>query len=203
MTKQSGICGACGALVDDLRRGRCFWCYQAWLKGKPVGVGAQCAACGDRRLDDLRHMDLGKSWVVLCHNCCSRAERLRPRPRTHEALCQRLARDRRWNDRRQDAEEVVSDRRNRRDRRRVRDEADAFARLCEKLPPTGIDDIGPLPPTSDPAETSVALVHALHDPPDVLDASDLVVELDEDDPFEGPATAIHELVSEALLAPRP
>jgi len=44
----------------------------------------------------------GGRWTVLCHNCASTADTYNPPPRSVDALCQRLARDRRWQDRRYD-----------------------------------------------------------------------------------------------------
>jgi hypothetical protein len=77
------------------------------VRARPVGQGAACAACDDRRHDHLRHFELGLRqnapggrWVVLCHNCVAVAESLTPPPRSIEGLKMRLYRDRRWGDRR-------------------------------------------------------------------------------------------------------
>jgi hypothetical protein len=93
-----------------LRRGRCGRCYDAWVKARPVGVGAICAGCEDRRHAHLRHYELGLRanapggrWVVLCHNCVACAESFDPPPRSIDGLKMRLARDRRWGDRRSEA----------------------------------------------------------------------------------------------------
>lgn len=102
-------CGGCGEPPVDaaLRRGRCPRCYDAWCKARPVGVGAACAACEDRRLSHLRYWELGVRgnapggrWVILCHNCVAAAEKMEPPPRSLDGLKMRLARDRRWGDRR-------------------------------------------------------------------------------------------------------
>jgi hypothetical protein len=116
-----------------LRRGRCSRCYESWVKARAVGVGAVCAACEDRRHDNLRYFELGLRanvpggrWVVLCHNCVALAESLDPPPRSIDGLKMRLARDRRWGDRRAEAvgrgsvraawlERRTGDRRRRRD----------------------------------------------------------------------------------------
>ena len=105
-------CGGCGQPPADpvrqpLRRGRCEKCYDRWVRARPIGEGASCASCGERRRVHLRHFELGLRqnavggrWVVLCHNCTAAAEKLKPTPRSVEALKMRLYRDRRWKDRR-------------------------------------------------------------------------------------------------------
>ncbi len=91
----------------ELRRGRCPVCYEAWVRARPVGVGAICAGCNDRRLFHLRHYELGLKqnvpggrWIVLCHNCVAFADNLHPPARSVEGLRMRLYRERRWGDRR-------------------------------------------------------------------------------------------------------
>ncbi len=102
-------CGGCGKppVGVPLRRGRCEPCYDAWCKARPVGMGAACAACEDRRLAHLRYFELGVRgnapggrWIVLCHNCVAAAEKMEPQPRSLDGLKMRLARERRWGDRR-------------------------------------------------------------------------------------------------------
>ncbi len=105
-------CGGCGEPPTDavrrpLRRGRCDRCYDAWVRARPIGQGASCAACDDRRESHLRHFELGLRqnavggrWIVLCFNCVAVAESLNPPPRSVEGLKMRLYRDRRWGDRR-------------------------------------------------------------------------------------------------------
>ena len=80
-------------------------------------MGATCGACDDRRRIHLRHYELGLKtnapggrWVVLCHNCIAFADSLNPPPRSVEALKMRLHRDRRFGDRRTDAEGRVTGR---------------------------------------------------------------------------------------------
>ena len=102
-------CGGCGEPPVDapLRRGRCPRCYEAWCKARLVGSGAACCACEDRRLAHLRYWELGVRgnapggrWIVLCHNCVAAADKMEPPPRSLDGLKMRLARDRRWGDRR-------------------------------------------------------------------------------------------------------
>jgi len=94
------VCEVCGARVATLRRGRCWICYVRWAEARPVGIGASCCICGERRRDNLRAVEFQGWWMPMCHNCGSRALALSPMPPTIEALRQRLARDRRWTDRR-------------------------------------------------------------------------------------------------------
>lgn len=104
-------CGGCDEKLragETLRRGRCPRCYDQWVKARPIGMGAQCAACDNRRRQNLRHYELGGAggtavgarWVVLCHNCANVADGLTPPPRSLDGLKMRLQRDRRWGDRR-------------------------------------------------------------------------------------------------------
>src|SRR2546421_7619987 len=102
-------CGGCGAPPVDgsLRRGRCSRCYDVWVKARTVGIGGACAGCDDRRLEHLRYWELGVRanapggrWIVLCHNCVAAADKMQPAPRSLDGLKMRLARDRRWGDRR-------------------------------------------------------------------------------------------------------
>jgi hypothetical protein len=98
-------CTACGAPSGEqapLRRGRCPSCYDVWLRRKPVGLGAACLSCGERRRDVLRPFELARAWVVLCRNCAARAERLDPMPWFAEGLHMGLTRERRYTDRRGD-----------------------------------------------------------------------------------------------------
>jgi hypothetical protein len=105
-------CGGCGEPPVDrpLRRGRCYRCYEKWVRARSVGENACCAGCADRRRQHLRHFELGVRgnavggrWVVLCHNCAAVADKLNPSPRSVESLKQQLYRDRRWGERRGDA----------------------------------------------------------------------------------------------------
>jgi hypothetical protein len=79
------------------------------VRSRPVGAGASCVACGNRRAEQLRHFEVGLRlnaaggrWTIVCHNCAATADAMSPPPRSIDALCQRLSRDRRWRDRRYD-----------------------------------------------------------------------------------------------------
>ncbi len=100
MLESTQSCEVCGAHVVDLRRGRCFTCYSKWADARPVGLGASCTICNDRRRDNLRQLELLGAWVPMCYNCAGRTMRLDPPPRTLEALRHLLARERRAGDRR-------------------------------------------------------------------------------------------------------
>ncbi len=95
-------CGICAAEVSELRRGRCWGCYSAWMQQRPVGRGATCAICYERRRDQLRMMELHSRSVPLCHGCAARVVKVAPLPETIEGIRASLRRDRRALDRRDD-----------------------------------------------------------------------------------------------------
>jgi hypothetical protein len=96
-------CGVCGANVTELRRGRCWGCYTRWQESRPVGRGASCEVCGERRRTELRLVELHGRTRPLCHSCVGQLGRLDTVPRTLAALRQILRRERREADRRHDA----------------------------------------------------------------------------------------------------
>ena len=51
-------CDVCSAKVNETRRGRCWGCYNRWAELRPVGVGARCVVCGERRRRVLRSIEL-------------------------------------------------------------------------------------------------------------------------------------------------
>ncbi len=162
-------CGACGEPEQPgspHRRGRCRRCYAAWVRERPVGLGAFCCACGERRKDALRHLEMGETWVVLCHGCAARAERLAPQPRTVSGLKLRLQRERRWGDRR--AESVGAPRKTRVAGERRADDR----RLGER----GVVDV------TDLAEMEMELV------------AEPGTSAEDDDPTDGPITGVHRLI---------
>ena len=93
-------CSHCGARVKELRRGRCWGCYQAWVGLRPVGLGARCVVCYERRTDALRRVELHGRWLPMCHSCAARAQTLSTVPYTIDGLRRGLDRERRGNDRR-------------------------------------------------------------------------------------------------------
>jgi hypothetical protein len=106
IAESPAVCGACGDEEEPNephRRGRCRRCYDRWVRARPVGLGAWCNACGDRRYGALRHFELRKTWVVLCGSCAQRAEMLDPLPFSVAGLRLKLHRERRWGDRRGEA----------------------------------------------------------------------------------------------------
>lgn len=95
-------CTACGAMVIELRRGRCWGCYSKWVELRPVARGAACVVCNERRRDHLRSVEVKAHWVTLCHLCASRTLKLTKVPSTIEGLRKVLLRDRRQDERRDD-----------------------------------------------------------------------------------------------------
>jgi len=95
-------CGVCGAQVSELRRGRCWGCYTRWGESRPVGKGAECSICHERRRAELRLVELQTKTHALCHSCAGRIARLETVPRTINAIRVLLDRERRARDRRDD-----------------------------------------------------------------------------------------------------
>ncbi|MFH0900664.1 MAG: hypothetical protein V2A73_08555 [Pseudomonadota bacterium] len=93
-------CEICGAQVTELRRNRCWGCYSRWAESRPVGIGAVCAICGERRRSNLRLVEFRRSWLPMCHICATRATELIPMPESLEEMRWRLQRERRQDDRR-------------------------------------------------------------------------------------------------------
>lgn len=95
-------CTVCGAEVNELRRGRCWGCYTQWLELRPVGRGASCGVCGERRRDNLRMTELHGRSQAMCHICASRMVRMTAVPETVDGLRVLLHRERRQDPRRGD-----------------------------------------------------------------------------------------------------
>jgi hypothetical protein len=79
-------CEVCAATGTQLRRGRCPACYARWAETRPVGLGATCALCGERRRSCLKQVELGSTWTPLCGNCAVRAARVEPHAESLLAL---------------------------------------------------------------------------------------------------------------------
>jgi hypothetical protein len=86
--------------VLELRRRRCTLCYLKWAEARPVGLGARCLACGERRRDFLKSVEVHGSFVPMCFSCGGRMSRLRRIPPTLGELRVALDRNRRKKDRR-------------------------------------------------------------------------------------------------------
>ena len=88
-------CGTCGARVAELRRGRCWGCYGKWAELRPVGRGASCLVCHERRRGNLRLFELHGRSLPFCHNCAAATARLPVVPFSVEGLRSALTRNRR------------------------------------------------------------------------------------------------------------
>ena len=93
-------CEVCGAQVIELRRNRCWGCYSKWAASRPVGLGAACVMCGERRREHLKQVELLRAWLPMCHNCAARTAEMSPLPPTVEEIRSRLHRERRRVERR-------------------------------------------------------------------------------------------------------
>ncbi len=100
LMKRARSCEVCNASVSELRRGRCWGCYSKWVSSRPVGLGALCCMCGDRRRELLKSVELLGAWVPICHNCSALASALDPMPQSIGAIRTALSRDRRVEERR-------------------------------------------------------------------------------------------------------
>ena len=96
----SCICEVCSAQVSELRRGRCWGCYSRWVDDRPVGVGAKCTTCNEKRRRFLKSVELFGAWKPMCFNCAGQLLDLDPMPPTILALKEAISRERRKRDRR-------------------------------------------------------------------------------------------------------
>jgi hypothetical protein len=93
-------CEVCNAMVGELRRGRCWGCYARWVDARPVGVGARCITCPEKRRRVLRAVELFGGWKPMCFNCSGQLLTLNPMPETIAELKLAVSRERRRTDRR-------------------------------------------------------------------------------------------------------
>ena len=93
-------CEVCRAKVSELRRGRCWGCYAQWVDARPVGVGARCVTCTEKRRRVLKTVELFGGWQPMCFNCHGQMGHLEPMPETLPALREAISRERRRVDRR-------------------------------------------------------------------------------------------------------
>src|SRR5689334_7992066 len=85
-------CEVCNASVSELRRGRCWGCYARWVDSKPVGVGARCVTCNEKRRRFLKCVELFGGWQPMCFNCAGQLLALDPMPKTLSALREAVSR---------------------------------------------------------------------------------------------------------------
>ena len=93
-------CEVCCAKVTELRRGRCWGCYARWVDARPVGVGARCVTCPEKRRRVLKTVELHGAWHPMCFNCAGQLLHLDPLPATLAELKKLVSRERRASDRR-------------------------------------------------------------------------------------------------------
>ncbi len=93
-------CSVCGASVTELRRGRCWGCYTRWAESRPVGRGAACVLCGEKRRAQLKLVEIWRRSLPFCHGCAAQTMRLPDLPDTIDGLRGALRRERRDADRR-------------------------------------------------------------------------------------------------------
>lgn len=93
-------CEVCNAKVSELRRGRCWGCYARWVDARPVGMGARCVTCSEKRRRFLKSVELYKQWQPMCFNCAGQLLHLEPLPPTLAELKEAVSRERRKLDRR-------------------------------------------------------------------------------------------------------
>ena len=96
----SCVCEVCNATVSELRRGRCWGCYGRWVDARPVGSGARCSTCSEKRRRFLKSVELFGQWQPMCFNCAGQCLELDPMPPTIVALREAMSRERRNRDRR-------------------------------------------------------------------------------------------------------
>lgn len=104
--KSNLSCATCGARVGELRRGRCWTCYTRWAADRPVGLGATCAVCEERRRDNLALVEVQGRSLPLCHLCAARVGKLATVPHSVDGLRAALRRDRRQVERREGSDEA-------------------------------------------------------------------------------------------------
>jgi hypothetical protein len=93
-------CEVCSANVHELRRGRCWGCYARWVDARPVGLGARCLTCNEKRRRFLKTVEVHGSWKPMCFNCAGQLLAMDPIPKTIAALREAVSRERRKKDRR-------------------------------------------------------------------------------------------------------
>lgn len=100
METSAPVCEVCNAKVHELRRGRCWGCYGRWVDARPVGLGARCVTCNEKRRRFLKSVELFGGWQPMCFNCAGQLLHLDPMPATIAGLRDAVSRERRKRDRR-------------------------------------------------------------------------------------------------------
>ena len=100
MDTPARVCEVCRAHVSELRRGRCWGCYERWVETRPVGLGARCVTCNEKRRRFLKTVELFGAWKPMCFNCHGCIGALIPMPKTITQLKEAVSRERRKRDRR-------------------------------------------------------------------------------------------------------
>lgn len=86
--------------MTELRRGRCWGCYSRWAESRPVGRGAACTICLEKRRTQLRLVELKGRSLPFCHGCGAQILRMAEVPESIDELRHALRRERRDGDRR-------------------------------------------------------------------------------------------------------
>lgn len=94
-------CQSCHNSSQELRRGRCLVCYDSWVKSRPVGWGASCKFCAEKRRNLLRSTEMLGRWTVLCFTCKGQIDTLDSVPQSFGEIREELRRDRRLFERRE------------------------------------------------------------------------------------------------------
>jgi hypothetical protein len=136
-------CGVCGAGVSELRRGRCWGCYTRWAESRPVGRGAACVVCGEKRRGQLKLVELHARSLPFCHGCAAQLMRLPEIPASLDDIRYELRRERRDADRRNGKLDQRLFPRERRVGERRGPSRDAFADTDPRmqLPDGGVDEL--------------------------------------------------------------
>lgn len=83
-------CSECSRSTEAPRRGLCPSCYAERVQEVEVPYDAACINCGEQRRACLKRIRVGNQRTVVCHNCETLIERIRPRPRGLDDLLARL-----------------------------------------------------------------------------------------------------------------
>lgn len=188
VTSITGTCSKCQEF-SNLRRNLCPHCYVRWLRSRPIGVGACCTGCGDRRLVHLQYVELQQGFAVVCRNCAAQLEREGGPPPADEeevrALLQRERREVQEEDRRRDFAEDTSPGEERRqrlvDRRAPHYDAEelVIAEEPERLPPPPAEAVHRAAPAGAGLQAELSTAQAYVD-------AYLRTDGDEDDELDSP-----------------